>query len=159
MTMPEHLGTSRVGRQVAYPESLHHGEEVRAGDRHRSGPGRFHSPPQLTPELIGNYIDAQIERLRALGYDVDSCLVDLGETAEAVAAEALRSKHFDCVVIGAGLREPPNACSCSRRSSTSCTASRRTPASASTPRPPTPPRPCSAGSGPESARACLSRHR
>jgi hypothetical protein len=57
--------------------------------------------------LIRNYIDAQIERLRALGYDVDSCLVDLGETAEAVAAEALRSKHFDCVVIGAGLREPP----------------------------------------------------
>ena len=67
----------------------------------------FTALPQLTPELIRNYIDAQIERLRALGYDVDSCLVDLGETAEAVAAEALRSKHFDCVVIGAGLREPP----------------------------------------------------
>lgn len=63
----------------------------------------FTALPQLTPELIKNYIDAQIERLRALGYDVDSCLVDLGETAEAVAAAALRSKHFDCVVIGAGL--------------------------------------------------------
>ena len=117
----------------------------------------FTALPQLTPELIRNYIDAQIERLRALGYDVDSCLVDLGETAEAVAAEALRSKHFDCVVIGAGLREPAERLQLF--ASTSCTGSRRTPASASTPRPPTPPRPCSAGSGPESARACLSRHR
>jgi hypothetical protein len=36
--------------------------------------------PGLTPELIRNYIDAQIERLRALDYDVESCLIDLGET-------------------------------------------------------------------------------
>ena len=63
--------------------------------------------PELTPELIRAYIDAQIERLRALGYEAESCLVDLGETAEAAAASALESKRFDCVVIGAGLREPP----------------------------------------------------
>ena len=63
--------------------------------------------PQFTPELVRSYIDAQLEGLRALGYDVESCLIDLGDTAEPVAAAALTAKHFDCVVIGAGLREPP----------------------------------------------------
>jgi hypothetical protein len=62
--------------------------------------------PQLTPELVRNYIEAQIDRLRDLGFDVVSCLIDLGETAEAVATNALLSRRFDCVVIGAGLREP-----------------------------------------------------
>jgi hypothetical protein len=66
----------------------------------------FATFPNLTPELIRSYIDAQIEQLRVLGYDVESCLIDLGETAERVAAAALRSKSFDCVVIGAGLRQP-----------------------------------------------------
>ena len=62
--------------------------------------------PELTPELIRSYVDAQIGQLRKLGYDVESCLIDLGETAEEVTTTALRSKSFDCVVIGAGLRVP-----------------------------------------------------
>src|SRR3954470_8857879 len=62
--------------------------------------------PGLTPELIRAYIDAQLERRRGLGYEVDSCLVDLGETAEAVTARHLQLRSFDCVVIGAGLRAP-----------------------------------------------------
>jgi len=67
----------------------------------------FGAFPGYTPELLRNYIDGQIERLRELGYEAESCLIDLGETAEAVVAKALRSKQFDCVVIGAGLRQPP----------------------------------------------------
>ena len=67
----------------------------------------FSAFPGYTPELLRNYIDGQIERLRELGYEAESCLIDLGETAEAVVAKALRSKQFDCVVIGAGLRQPP----------------------------------------------------
>jgi hypothetical protein len=59
--------------------------------------------PELTPDLIRAFIDVQLERLRSLGYEVDSCLVDLGETAEAVTAAHLNSRRFDCVVIGAGL--------------------------------------------------------
>jgi hypothetical protein len=66
----------------------------------------FAAFPQLTPELIRSYIDAQIEQLRALGFDAESCLIDLGETAEEVTATALKANSFDCVVIGAGLREP-----------------------------------------------------
>lgn len=61
----------------------------------------------LTPALIRAYIDAQIERLRALGYEAESCLLDPGEAAEQTVESALRSRAFDCVVIGAGLREPP----------------------------------------------------
>ena len=64
----------------------------------------FTQLPGMTPELIRAFIDAQLERLRGLGYGVESCLVDLGETAEAVTSQLLKSRSFDCVVIGAGLR-------------------------------------------------------
>jgi len=37
---------------------------------------------------------------------MDSCLIDRGETAEAVVEKALRARSYDCIVIGAGLREP-----------------------------------------------------
>lgn len=67
----------------------------------------FSAFPNLTPELVRSYIDSQVERLRSLGFDAESCLIDLGETAEVVARKALESKTFDCVVFGAGLREPP----------------------------------------------------
>jgi hypothetical protein len=64
--------------------------------------------PGLTPELVKSYIDAQIERLDQSGYASETCLIDLGETAEAVVTRALKSRQFDCVVIGAGLRQPPS---------------------------------------------------
>jgi hypothetical protein len=61
--------------------------------------------PQFTPEVFRSYIEAQLERLRAAGFDVTSCLIDLGDTAEAVTAKMLQSGPFDCVLIGAGLRQ------------------------------------------------------
>jgi hypothetical protein len=67
----------------------------------------FTSAPQLNPDLVRNYIHAQIEQMRALGFDTEICLIDLGETAERVTTAALQAKQFDCVVIGAGLRLPP----------------------------------------------------
>jgi hypothetical protein len=67
----------------------------------------FTSAPQLNPDLVRNYIHAQIEQMRALGFDTEICLIDLGETAEQVTSAALQAKQFDCVVIGAGLRLPP----------------------------------------------------
>jgi hypothetical protein len=66
----------------------------------------FTAFPQLTPELIRSYIDAQIQQLRALGFDAVICLIDLGGTAEEVTMAALKANSFDCIVIGAGLREP-----------------------------------------------------
>lgn len=63
--------------------------------------------PGFTPEMVRTYLDSQINRVREFGYEVESCLVDRGETAEQIVAAALRARPFDCVVIGAGLREPP----------------------------------------------------
>ena len=62
--------------------------------------------PGLTPALVQSYIDAQIDKLNQSGYAAVSCLIDSGATAEVVAARALSSKRFDCVVMGAGLRQP-----------------------------------------------------
>ncbi|MBR0974631.1 hypothetical protein [Bradyrhizobium japonicum] len=62
--------------------------------------------PQVTPELVRTYIDAQLLRLRDLGYEVTSCLIDLDATAEAGVTAALRDESFGCILIGAGLREP-----------------------------------------------------
>jgi hypothetical protein len=63
--------------------------------------------PQLTPELVRAYIEAEIARVRALGFEVEICLIAPGESADAEIEAALRKKSFACVVIGAGLREPP----------------------------------------------------
>lgn len=62
---------------------------------------------QFTPEMVRSFIDAQLDRTREAGYDVVSCLVDRGETAEAAVTRAHQSDRFDCAVIGAGLRLPP----------------------------------------------------
>ncbi len=52
-------------------------------------------------------LKADETRLQNLGYDVELCLHDLGETAEAVVRDRLKQKRFDCIVIGAGLRTIP----------------------------------------------------
>jgi len=62
--------------------------------------------PSITPDLVRAFIESQFERLRVSGYEVVPCLVDLGETAEAVTEHCLRSRNFDCVVFGAGLHSP-----------------------------------------------------
>jgi hypothetical protein len=56
--------------------------------------------------VVRAFIDSQLDRIRVLGYEVVSCLVDLGDTAETVVAEQLRRRSFDCVLIGAGVRNP-----------------------------------------------------
>jgi hypothetical protein len=67
----------------------------------------FTDLPGLTPAVVRAYIDAQIEEMRALGYEVESCLVGAGEQAHLAVESVLRSRTFDCVVIGNGLRTPP----------------------------------------------------
>jgi hypothetical protein len=56
--------------------------------------------------LVADLVDAQLERVRALGYYVESCLIDTGESAEEVTRLHLESRTFDCVLFGAGLRAP-----------------------------------------------------
>jgi hypothetical protein len=39
------------------------------------------------------------KRLTELGYEVQSCLVDLGKTAENVVSDILSRERFDCIMI------------------------------------------------------------
>lgn len=47
------------------------------------------------------------DELTRLGYSVQMCLTDLGETAPTVVQSQLSQKRFDCVLIGAGVRANP----------------------------------------------------
>jgi len=49
-------------------------------------------------------LKASENSLTDLGYDVQMCLTDFGETAEAVVRDQLEQKRFDCILIGAGVR-------------------------------------------------------
>ena len=48
------------------------------------------------------------EELIGLGYRVQMCLTDFGETAGAVVRSRLEHEAFDCILIGAGVRANPN---------------------------------------------------
>lgn len=60
----------------------------------------------FTAAQVKAFIEVQLQRVRALGYVVESCLVDRGATAEAVVSQRLAAQSFDCILIGAGLRAP-----------------------------------------------------
>jgi hypothetical protein len=47
------------------------------------------------------------KRLMDLGYEVQGCLVDLGETAESVVSDTLSREKFDYIMVGAGVRMLP----------------------------------------------------
>ena len=63
--------------------------------------------PGLDAAKILAALKADEERLNSLGYDVQMCLTDFGETAETVVLGQLKRKRFDCVLIGAGVRTIP----------------------------------------------------
>lgn len=48
------------------------------------------------------------DELTRLGYSVQMCLTDFGETAESVIQSVLKQKRFDCILIGAGVRANPS---------------------------------------------------
>lgn len=61
----------------------------------------------LTEEKLAQSLKDEEQGLRDLGFDAQWCLVDRGETAEAVARAALTAKEYDVVMIGAGVRAMP----------------------------------------------------
>jgi hypothetical protein len=65
------------------------------------------SRPGMTEEQLAERLEGEERKLRALGFDARWCLLDLGETAEAVATAALTSGRPDVVLIGAGVRAIP----------------------------------------------------
>jgi hypothetical protein len=47
------------------------------------------------------------DELTRLGYSVQMCLTDFGETAVEVVQGLLKQKRFDCILIAAGIRTIP----------------------------------------------------
>lgn len=64
--------------------------------------------PGMTAAKVLAGLAAAEEGLGALGYDVQHCLTDFGQTAEAVVAARLQTREFNCIMIGAGVRAVPS---------------------------------------------------
>ena len=65
-------------------------------------------PPGMSAEKVFAGIKSSEGELTGLGYEVQTCLTDFGETAETVVQGELAKKRFDCVMIGAGVRANPD---------------------------------------------------
>ncbi|HEX3100563.1 MAG TPA: hypothetical protein VHQ01_02165 [Pyrinomonadaceae bacterium] len=65
-------------------------------------------PPGMSAEKVFAGIKSSEELLTGLGYNVQTCLTDFGETAEKVVLRDLEQKPWDCVMIGAGVRLNPS---------------------------------------------------
>jgi hypothetical protein len=70
------------------------------------------SQPNYAPGMDATKVLAGLkfseDELTRLGYSVQMCLTDFGETAEAVLQNQLGQKRFDCILIGAGVRAVPS---------------------------------------------------
>ena len=66
----------------------------------------FAAMPGLTAEKVAVGINNSINQLNELGYEAHLCWTDFGKTAIDVIKKQLQEKHFDCVLIGAGIRKP-----------------------------------------------------
>ena len=65
-------------------------------------------PPGMDATKVLAGLKASEEELTRLGYRVQMCMTDFGETAEAVVERRLEQERFDCIMIGAGVRTVPN---------------------------------------------------
>jgi hypothetical protein len=68
----------------------------------------FAGPTGMDAAKVLSGLKSSEEALTHLGYSVQRCLTDFGETAEAVVQSRLEQKRFDCVLIGAGIRSIPS---------------------------------------------------
>jgi hypothetical protein len=64
--------------------------------------------PGMTTEKVFAGLKSSEGELTRLGYSVRICLIDFGETAEAVLESELQERSWDCIMIGAGLRTNPD---------------------------------------------------
>jgi len=65
-------------------------------------------PPGMSVAKVLAGMKSSEDELTRLGYGVQTCLTDFGDTAVAVVQTQLKRKRFDCVLIGAGVRTNPS---------------------------------------------------
>lgn len=66
-------------------------------------------PPGLDAEKIRNGIASALRQMSERGWQADLCLVRPDESASGVLKRSLEVVSYDCVVIGGGIRIPPNS--------------------------------------------------
>src|SRR5262245_66150890 len=65
-------------------------------------------PPGMDATKVLTGLKSCEDELTHLGYSVQMCFTDFGETAAAVVESQLKQKRFACVLIGAGVRANPS---------------------------------------------------
>jgi hypothetical protein len=65
-------------------------------------------PPGMDAAKVLAGLKSSEDELTRLGYRVEMCLHDFGETADAVLQRQLKQTQFDCIMIGAGVRANPS---------------------------------------------------
>lgn len=64
----------------------------------------FAAFPGLNAGKVMEGLNAGVTDLAAQGYEAKLCLTDFGDTAETVLRNELKSRSYDCVLVGAGVR-------------------------------------------------------
>jgi hypothetical protein len=66
-------------------------------------------PPGFDAEKINAGIAVAVAKITERGWQGDLCMIPPDDTAGPVIEHKLASAHYDCVVIGGGLRIPPKS--------------------------------------------------
>jgi hypothetical protein len=64
-------------------------------------------PPGMSAEKIRTGITLTLKQMTSRGWEADLCFISPDETAGLTVERHLASTSYDCVVIGAGVRLPP----------------------------------------------------
>jgi hypothetical protein len=64
-------------------------------------------PPGMTAEKVRAGIEVAMKEFAARGWEADVGFIRPDETAGPTVERLLRSKRYDCVVVGGGVRLPP----------------------------------------------------
>ena len=64
-------------------------------------------PPGMSAEKITAGIALMLKQMAGRGWEADLCFICPDETAGRTVERHLASANYDCVVIGAGVRLPP----------------------------------------------------
>jgi hypothetical protein len=65
-------------------------------------------PPGMTAEKIHAGINLALADMTRRGWLTENCFINPDETAVPTVEHRLAGGHYDCVVVGAGIRLPPN---------------------------------------------------
>jgi hypothetical protein len=66
-------------------------------------------PPGFNAEKINAGIEIAVAQIKERGWQGDTCMISPDDAGAAMLEKQLVSAHYDCVVIGGGLRIPPKS--------------------------------------------------